>query len=131
MTRSLTPRFSREPEHRKLIATPSYYHFGISRIRDSGLASIKGLALRYPGYQNAELSYLIHFLNYFGVSVIGVSRLAMIRVLPLCLPGYRNAETLTGSHVSYKWTVQILPRTLGIYGPDFFATYEDKRGLRH
>jgi hypothetical protein len=100
---------------------------GISWTGDSGLASIKGLALRYPGYRNAELSYLIHSLNYFGVSVIGVLRLAMIRVLPLCLPGYRNAETLTDSHVSYKWMVQILPRTLGIYGPDFFATYEDKR----
>jgi hypothetical protein len=25
-----------------------------------------------------------------------------------------------------KPTVQILPRTLGIYGPDFFATHEDK-----
>jgi hypothetical protein len=43
------------------------------RTRDSGLASIKGLTLRYPGYRNAELSYLIHSLNYFGVSVIGVS----------------------------------------------------------
>jgi hypothetical protein len=88
---------------------------------------MKGLALRYTGYRNAKLSYLIHSLNYFEVSVIGVSRLAMIKVLPLCLPGYRNTETLTINHVSYKWIVQILPRNLGIYGPDFFATYEDKR----
>jgi hypothetical protein len=96
--------------------------------QDFGLASARDFTPRCPGYQNAELSYLIHSLNYFRVSVIGISRLVMIRVLPLCLPGYRNAEMITDNHVSYKWTVQIPPRTLGIYGPDSFATYEDKRG---
>ena len=61
---------------------------GISLTGDSGLASTKGLTLKYPGYQNVELSYLIHSLNYFRVSVIGVSQLALIKVLSLCLPGY-------------------------------------------
>jgi hypothetical protein len=58
MKKSLTPRFSRETEHWKLIATPSYYHFGISRIGVSWCAQTRDLAPRPSGSRNSEIPTL-------------------------------------------------------------------------
>jgi hypothetical protein len=61
---------SEMPEYRNI---HTYCPFGISPIGISGLVSTREYTLGYSGPRSAEISYLIHTLNYFGVSDVGIS----------------------------------------------------------